>query len=189
MIAGVPATLVAQWKVVDQASPELMRVFYDSLQRGQDVATALQSSMRHALRVHKSNSASKIHEWGPFVVWGLPSVQLPKELWTEDPKKALAEPYSQNVSDKMHLIMSNVLKLQWFLASIDDGCTFGNASVIYNAISAALELFRVGLMHPEQLCMRPTFAPIVLVKVPLEHLHKFEMLLEARDPEELYHFR
>lgn len=180
MIAGVPATLVAQWKVVDKASPELMRDFYDSLQKGQDVATALQSSMLRALL--KPDSASKIHEWDPFVVWGLPSVQLPKQLWTEDARKALTGTFS---SFRREVIMSDVLKLQKFLTSTNHGCKFENNSVVYDAIYTALKLFYLRLAHS---C---NFASIeqVFIKVPLEHLHKFEMLLEANDPEMLYRFR
>jgi hypothetical protein len=45
MIAGVPAAVVSHWKVFDTASPILMKAFYEHLQYGQDVATALQSAM------------------------------------------------------------------------------------------------------------------------------------------------
>ncbi|KAG0608914.1 hypothetical protein M758_8G142700 [Ceratodon purpureus] len=180
MIAGVPATLVAQWKVVDEASPELMRDFYDSLQKGQDVATALQSCMLRA--IDKPNSASKIHEWGPFVVWGLPNVQLPKDLWTEDAKNALTVPLS---SFKRELITSNApLKLQNFLTSTNDGSTFENYSDMCDAILTALKLFA-------NIC---NFALVehVFIEVPLEHLQRFEMhiLLEAANASEMiYRFR
>ncbi|KAG0564867.1 hypothetical protein KC19_8G146300 [Ceratodon purpureus] len=178
MIAGVPATLVAQWKVVDKASPELMRDFYDSLQKGQDVATALQSCMLRAL--DKPNSASKIHEWGPFVVWGLPNVQLPKDLWTEDAKNALTVPLS---SFERESIMSNALKLQNFLTTTNNGCTFENYSDMYDAISIALRLFGIFNFH--------LLVEQVFIEVPLEHLQKFEMLilLQANASEMIYRFR
>ncbi|KAG0504744.1 hypothetical protein M758_N021900 [Ceratodon purpureus] len=85
MIAGVPAAVVSQWKVDDSASPALMKAFYENLQYGQDVATALQSSM---IQLSNSDSESaNIFTWGPFLVWGLPTVELPKELWTENARK------------------------------------------------------------------------------------------------------
>jgi hypothetical protein len=188
MIAGVPASLVAQWKVVDEASRKLMKVFYDSLQEGQDVATALQSSMLDALRVHKSNSASKIHEWGPFVVWGLPSVQLPKKLWTEDARNALPEPvFEAGISSfEREMIMSDVSKLQNFLASTDDGaCASENNSGIYDVILAALKLINV----PHVLNSHMKLVEQVFIKMPLEHLHKAEMQLEATHPGLLFAFR
>lgn len=180
MIAGVPATLVAQWKVVDKASPKLMKDFYDGLQRGEDVATALQSTMLSALRAH---GASKIHEWGPFVVWGLSSVRLPKELWREDAKTALAGKFS---SFQWGTIMSDVFKLQTFLStSTINSNGFQDTSVVYGAISTALNLFHIRTMNsctaalPEQ----------VFTRVPLEHLHKFEMLLQANESKMMVQFR
>lgn len=89
MIAGVPAAVVSQWKVSDVGSPRLMKAFYERMQHGQDVATALQSAMLQLSNDPDSESANNVFEWGPFLVWGLPTVQLPKEMLTESARKAL----------------------------------------------------------------------------------------------------
>ena len=76
MIAGVPAAVVSQWKIGDEATPRLMKSIYENLKR---VAAALQSAMLQLCS--DSDSSNKIFEWGPFLVWGLFTVWLPQKLW------------------------------------------------------------------------------------------------------------
>ena len=94
MIAGVPAAVVSQWKIDDYASPKLMKSLYLSLQCGEDVASALRSAMiavRECTDCSKSDSAQNIFQWGSFVVWGLPSVTLPEELFNDNAKAQVSD--------------------------------------------------------------------------------------------------
>jgi hypothetical protein len=75
MIAGVPCTVVSQWKVKDSLTPDLMKNFYQNLRMGEDVASSLRAAMLQMLK-DKHN----VHVWAPFVVCGLPTIRLPAEL-------------------------------------------------------------------------------------------------------------
>lgn len=79
MVAGVPCSVVSQWKVEDGSTAQLMTLFYQHLLQGLNVATALRSSMQEML-----DNGSSIRQWAPFMVWGLPTVCLPDELLSED---------------------------------------------------------------------------------------------------------
>lgn len=75
MVAGVPCSVVSQWKVEDASTRRLMEHFYQHMLKGVDVATALRSSMLEML-----DKKASIKQWAPFMVWGLPTVCLPDEL-------------------------------------------------------------------------------------------------------------
>ena len=75
MIAGVPCLVVSQWKVNDAVAPKLMESFYTSLRKGMDVASALRLAMCQMLE-----EKQPLYAFAPFLVWGLPTVCLPKEL-------------------------------------------------------------------------------------------------------------
>jgi hypothetical protein len=55
-----------------------MYLFYLYLKKGKDVASALRSSMLDML-----NKKEEVYKWGMFLVYGLPTVKLPKELLDE----------------------------------------------------------------------------------------------------------
>ena len=174
MIAGVPAAVVSQWKIDDHASPVLMKALYARLRTGESVASALQSAMIHFRECtnccYKPDSAQNIFQWGSFVVWGLPSVALPNELYNEDDKVQLLE----------------YRKLNTLLASADRICSV-DKNVIDDAIFAS-----------ERMLARSDFfgASVILevVKVytlvPLEDISRVELFLETNDRlRELFFFR
>jgi hypothetical protein len=75
MLAGIPSVVVSQWKVGDQSTCELMKGFYEELRSGKDVSSSLRAAMLKMIK-----NGSKVHEWAPFFVCGLPTVCLPTEL-------------------------------------------------------------------------------------------------------------
>ena len=173
MIAGVPAAVVSQWNIDDYASPVLMKLLYIRLQFGMDVASALRSAMIHVRECtdcSKLDSAQNIFQWGSFVVWGLPSVTLPEELF-HDTAKA-------HVSDWR--------KLNTLLESADNICAL-DKTVIDDAI------FAVERMLSSSWDWASSFVSKVVkayTLVPLEDIKRVEDFLETNDRlEELFHFR
>ncbi|KAL3689802.1 hypothetical protein R1sor_016111 [Riccia sorocarpa] len=74
LIAGVPCTVASLWKVDDNATADLMATFYEELSKGNDVATALRSTMLRGL------SKYEVKDWAPFVVSGVPTLRIPHGL-------------------------------------------------------------------------------------------------------------
>lgn len=66
-IAGVPSTMVSQWKVDSASTTELMLSFHRNLKSGQTKADALRNA---ALKLAKNNRYSHPFFWAPFVLIG-----------------------------------------------------------------------------------------------------------------------
>jgi tetratricopeptide (TPR) repeat protein len=66
--AGARTLLVSLWSVPDQATCELMELFYEELRRGASCATAL----REAQRTMRGAYRSALH-WGAFIAIGVPA--------------------------------------------------------------------------------------------------------------------
>lgn len=189
MIAGVPAAVVSQWKVSDVGSPKLMKAFYEHLQQGQDVATALQSAM-----IQLSNDpTSDIFEWGPFLVWGLPTVQLPKEMWTEDARKALSEKQQAEMLRAEHcrfepqnvkVLLLNALQAVHNKLALEDEAIIDTLVVVQKM----LHLSHGSLLYEESIQLAEEFLKLL----PIERLEKIELELENRsasDSKFMYDFR
>ena len=88
MIAGVPCVVASQWQVKDDVTVALMKVFYEELHQGKNVASALRSSMLAYMRTHRDS----VGHWAPFNVWGVHSLCLPEALL--DPHRAREHPMS-----------------------------------------------------------------------------------------------
>lgn len=173
MIAGVPAAVVSQWKIDDYASPVLMRILYIRLQCGEGVASALQSAMIHVRKCTdccKLDITQNIFQWGSFVVWGLPSVTLPKELFHD--------------TGKAHV--SDCGKLNTLLESADN---------IYALDKTAIDdaIFAVERMLSSPCGLESSFVSDVVkayTLVPLEDIKRVEDFLETNDRlQELFFFR
>jgi len=190
MIAGVPAAVVSQWKVVDVGSPILMKAFYENLRYGQDVATALQSAMIQLSSDSESESANNIFEWGPFLVWGLPTVQLPEELWTENARKALpAKKQAELLRIKLNHIRSDSVKvmLLGMLKAVD---TFLESASKANALEAEAILGTIDateklLTHLQSNLyfsaeITALAEEIYTVNLPFEQIQRVEHELEKR---------
>lgn len=55
-----------------------------------------------------------IFEWGPFLIWGLPTVKLPKELCTKNARKTLrARKQAELLRDKLDDVEENKAKVQF----------------------------------------------------------------------------
>jgi CHAT domain-containing protein len=75
MIARVPCVGASQWQVDDSSTCDLMKGFYQDLKSGKDVSSSLCATMLQMLK-----AKCKIHEWAPFVVYGLPTICLLAKL-------------------------------------------------------------------------------------------------------------
>lgn len=190
MIAGVPAAVVSQWKVSDVGSPRLMKAFYENLHRGQDVATALQSAMLQLSSDPDSGSANNVFEWGSFLVWGLPTVQLPKELLTENARKAL--PAKQRAAllrcdfNSAHFesahgkaLLLNALKTANNFLEATYNASVLEDEVITDAVAAILKVLLARLepgshLHEGSIQLAEDFFNLL----PFERLQKIEFELE-----------
>lgn len=189
MIAGVPASVVSQWKVDDNASPKLMKAFYGNLQRGEDVATALQSAMLQ-LSDPMSESANSIFEWGPFLVWGLPSVKLPLELLTEAAGKAfpcrqraesLRGVFRTVISKTARMQLLNELKaVSTYLEAMAKECVLDDDDIIMDAVVATETLLEAarGVQAPSKDII--AFAQEFYELLPIEQFKRIEDALEDR---------
>ncbi len=74
--AGVPTVVVSLWPVDDQATAQLMILFYEGLAKGKSVAQSLQAARKHLAQV--SNTASPFY-WAGFVVIGDGDLLIPLE--------------------------------------------------------------------------------------------------------------
>ncbi len=86
LIAGVPCIVASQWQVPDVSTSVLMQGFYTHLRRGKDAASALRASMLQMLQTLNPDDQQEVyhvHQWAPFLVWGLPTICLPPHL--QDP--------------------------------------------------------------------------------------------------------
>jgi hypothetical protein len=202
MIAGVPAAVVSQWKVDDSASPRLMEAFYKNLKCGQNVARALQSAMMQ-LSAPGSGNADNIFAWGPFLVWGLPNVQLPQELWTENARKALpakekAELLRCKLND-FNVPQDNAFKLNLFqkLQAVDhfleylascNASALGDEAIKLNAVIGVEELLsrlscsdfsKFDILEVVSALAEQFYAKLL----PLEEMKVVELELEKREDE------
>jgi CHAT domain-containing protein len=66
-VAGVPTTVVSQWKVESSSTAQLMRTFYERWMGGQSPARALQSAARKLLQ---NDRYAHPFFWAPFVAIG-----------------------------------------------------------------------------------------------------------------------
>ena len=66
-------------EVDDEPIVALMQAFYNELQKGNDVASALRIAMLDRMRARPH----AVNEWAPFSVFGVPSLQIPRELQLE----------------------------------------------------------------------------------------------------------
>jgi CHAT domain-containing protein len=68
-VAGVPAVVMTQWSVDDEATSELMKTFHDRLHAGTDPSRA--ESLRQAqLKLLKNKDTRHPYFWAPFVLTG-----------------------------------------------------------------------------------------------------------------------
>lgn len=67
--AGVPSLVVSLWNVTDNSTPDLMRDFYQDLDRLHDKARALQSAKRAMI---SRGTYSHPSYWAPFILVGEP---------------------------------------------------------------------------------------------------------------------
>jgi hypothetical protein len=193
MIAGVPAAVVSQWKIGDSVSPKLIESLYENLRCGQDVATALQSAMSQYSN-SESKSANNIFEWGPFLIWGLPTVELPKELWTENARKTLpARQHSELLRCDLDDLVDRNAKVKHFkdLKAVD--CLLASASC--NEPALEMEAIIDAIIGVEQLLSTFShdhgFADVVIALaeefyaliLPLDQLKRVEIELEKRSTE------
>lgn len=192
MIAGVPAAVVSQWEIGDSSSPALMKAFYENLKYGKDVASALQSAMIQ-LSSDQLESENGIFGWGPFLIWGLPTVHLPEELWTESARQALAAKQQAEslrclldhfVDDNVRKMLFNeVLKVYTFLdeySATNAHCAL-RQEVVNDAIFAVENL--LGLLirsDPRVSSVVIALAEEIYMVVPFEHLERIELGLEKR---------
>ncbi len=65
MQAGVPSVVVSLWKVPDEPTAELMKQFYENLQRSPDKAQALRRAMLTTMKQH-----SEPRNWAAFTLIG-----------------------------------------------------------------------------------------------------------------------
>jgi len=88
LVAGSPCCVGSMWETSDEASSVLMKELYNCMRRGMTAGHALRAAMLYTRdRNRKKNDEHsklpmhyQIWEWAPFVVWGLPTVSLPKEM-------------------------------------------------------------------------------------------------------------
>jgi CHAT domain-containing protein len=66
-IAGVPSTMVSEWKVDSASTTELMLSFHRNLKDGQTKADALRNA---ALKLSRNNGYNHPFFWAPFVLIG-----------------------------------------------------------------------------------------------------------------------
>jgi len=194
MIAGVPAAVVSQWEIGDSSSPILMKAFYENLKYGKDVASALQSAMIQLSSDQLESENADIFGWGPFLIWGLPTVHLPEELWTENARKALAAKQQAEslrclldhvVNDNTRNVLFNeALKVHTFLdeysATDAHDCAL-RQEVVNDAIFAVEQL--LGLLIRSDPLVSPVviaLAEEVYMVVPFKHLERIELGLEKR---------
>lgn len=188
MIAGIPATVVSQWKICDKASSRLMEAFYKKLRCGQEVAKALQSAMLELSNDQGSKSAIGIFEWGPFLMWGLPTVKLPKELWTENARKTIrAREQAELLRDKLRNLDENKVKVQiledlpvveTFLEAVScDMWTIDDKDIARTvlAISSLLQRSMEPLVSDEIVAIAEEFYKVHL---PLERVEGVELRLK-----------
>lgn len=166
-----------------------MKAFYENLQHGQDVATAVQSAMLQLSNPLSndpdSESANSIFEWGSFLVWGLPTVQLPKEPLTENARKALpakqrAELLRCDVNSarvETEHAKVNALKTlnieATYDASVLEDDAFADAAI---AILELLTSSRGSHLYEESIQL----AEVISKLLPFELLEKIELELENR---------
>jgi hypothetical protein len=190
MIAGVPAAVASQWKVDDVGSPMLMKAFYENLRYGQNVATALQSAMIELSSDSESESANNIFEWGPFLVWGLPTVQLPEELWTENARKALPAKKQAELlrikfnhihPDSKKVVFMDMLKaVDTFLESASKANVLEEETILGTIY--ATEKLLTNLQHNLYFSAEITALAeeIYIVNLPFEQIQRVELELEKR---------
>lgn len=176
MIAGVPAAVVSQWKIDDYASPVLMKKFYEFLQCGEGVASALQSAMIHVRKCtdccSKLGSAQNIFQWGSFVVWGLPSVTLPEELFNDTAK----------------VQVSDCGKMNTLLESADNICALDKTAINDAIFAVERMLYLSSASGFESSFVSDVVKAYTLV--PLEDIKRVEDFLETNNRlEALFSFR
>jgi CHAT domain-containing protein len=66
-VAGVPTTVVSQWKVESSSTAQLMHTFYQDWKAGQSPARAMQSAARQLLY---NDRYSHPFSWAPFIAIG-----------------------------------------------------------------------------------------------------------------------
>jgi CHAT domain-containing protein len=66
---GVPTVVASLWKVDDEATSELMVLFYKNIEAGEDWVTALTNAQ---LSLIKSDNVGYQHpsKWSPFIMYG-----------------------------------------------------------------------------------------------------------------------
>jgi CHAT domain-containing protein/Tfp pilus assembly protein PilF len=68
--AGVPAQIVSQWSVDDQATATLMTRFYRNLKKGQPKGTALRNAELSFLKAGSDPKWRNPYYWAPFILLG-----------------------------------------------------------------------------------------------------------------------
>lgn len=188
MIAGVPASVVSQWKVDDNASPKLMKAFYENLQHGENVSTALQSAMLQ-LSDPMSENANNIFKWGPFLVWGLPSVQLPPELLTETARKACpGRQRAESLRGAFRLVISKTTRMRLlnelkavstYLETMAKACVLDD-DIIIDAIVATETLLEIACRLQASSNDVIALAQEFYELLPIEQFKSIEGALESR---------